>query len=1662
MRGDFSRYTFDPKKRYSGVWMQQGRVQLDSDWNEQQAINRHRIEAECRDVVGRSGAPATDPGFEITVDNDGDLCIGKGRYYVDGILCENNDERKDTDHIKYQDQPDLPDAPDIIAMLSGADYGVVYLDAWHRDVTAIDDPQIKETALGGADTATRSKVVWQVKVLPLKTMPDQSDCDAQLFKDNKITLNARAKQPDNGSSEPCIVKTNAGYRRLENQLYRIEIHKSGKLREATFKWSQDNGSVDIPIDEINGREAIIQNVGQGLLENFKDGTWVELVDDNSELNSQGSQPRDIITVVRGPDASRNVITLEEGFSWNGGNGDLKHAKLRKWVSKDMLAEVPETNDGWIPLGDEGIEVKFGIESQEDEFQSGDYWLIPARVATGDIEWPIVQGTKDPMPQPPMGIKHHYCRLAGIKKTAISETSVILERTNDCRKIFPPLTGICASDVSYDDSGCRIGQMENVQEALDRLCAEKDLRHHNKFLHGWGIVCGLQVVCGRVRNEVVVKEGYAIDPRGNDILLEEDMSLDLLKMGEDGSPILEAGGNGDLCLSLELDENSAKRFKLEKYDPSKDDWEQRLKGTLLMNLYLSHFKRFHDFIKDELWDDNAKRPLKEVSQRDKNLAVITNLLARPINRYEGPVPFISPQEHEAIEKLYNKAVDIMKEETFCAGFSKAFPKYSLKKIGLNTIFGTGHHSRLKIKSDGSEAFTVGEGLDPTSPTSLINRYDLKKGALVEQIDPLAREGILPIRRLGSGPALDVALSPDGKRIFAIVASGRLSTFFCAGDLGLDGQIKWMPAAIIEGIRLQSLATTGADPKKVYAVGRRGTQEAGLYQIDPDNVKVESPAVKFNPFGHLKITASGKAFATFLRPKLETPTSGTPTSGIENMAQPDGYDGIKCIQIPGLALLGDINLQMKGRDDIAISLDEKKVYSVVGPVEGKKYVLAHDMPSGPASEIKPTVIMPGMVIREYGNLIFDYDKLGTSVSDFKGQVFIPQDREGRIGGGVFQPENVTMEAGNTLFLARHEDGTVATASSLEAKATEEAKPFIHAANGLSKIRVPNKIKFVPWDIAAPPITFDNTNIRLEPWGDSILVGLEDGYCLKMVEASSGRLIDGYSLPLEAGPIAISSSKKTKRIYVLNSISSTLCDIPEDILRPDFRFEFGDLDAYHHNVSNALSSLLVGFIQYLKDSLHDQMIVDCPDIGNEKIFLACISVRNNQVHKVCNFSKRRYVKTASPADHWCSPASLLPLLGWMLQRVPPSWGLSGVLNGTVIPLLNWLIDKGGCFVLGDLMDKFWPYIESGLENANLDLRADGFRHGVASAYLEKEDLLLRLRNLINRGRVRGRIFVDPLQRKELYPMLDVEPQISSDKIVDQPSDIIEETLGAKGIHVLHKQYDPSIGLIPGRINMKGFLGIPRPGDEVTLYEEDGRIKYYTVVSRDAPAEVQSLSQIVQEQQTVIQNLKKTLEDYDKRIVEAEKLSNRASEFDDRIKAVEGLSIKVNDNTNKIKDLEGLGAKVNDNTAKISGLEDQADKILILDKRIKDLEGLNIKVSDNNVKIKELEDKTSKFSAYDDRIKKVEDLGVKVNDNATKIKGLEALDAKVNDNSAKIKGLEDQTGKLPNYEARIKELEGMKKTVDGYENRIKAVETTSVENNKKIGEINTKVTDIQGRIIR
>ena len=88
MSFDYSRISFDPLKDYYGVVMQQGRVQLDADWNEMFAQVSRRVQAEAMDTFGENVVPRKTPnGFLIRTSVAG-FSIGSGRIYVDGILAD--------------------------------------------------------------------------------------------------------------------------------------------------------------------------------------------------------------------------------------------------------------------------------------------------------------------------------------------------------------------------------------------------------------------------------------------------------------------------------------------------------------------------------------------------------------------------------------------------------------------------------------------------------------------------------------------------------------------------------------------------------------------------------------------------------------------------------------------------------------------------------------------------------------------------------------------------------------------------------------------------------------------------------------------------------------------------------------------------------------------------------------------------------------------------------------------------------------------------------------------------------------------------------------------------------------------------------------------------------------------------------------------------------------------------------------------------------------------------------------------------------------------------------------------------------------------------------------------------------------------------------------
>ena len=450
MKGDFSRSTFKREKHYSKVNIQQGRVNVDADPNEQADIISYFQRSLGKEILGNNGFNIKDSGFKITPIFEGtgmvvpgpNYGIGEGKCLVGGIICENEKS------ITAKNQPDLITSTDEDnpALPKEAGTYLVYLDIFERHITFLEDEQIREAALGGADTSTRNKIVWQVKTKKIGDLDANFTCLSEIDFWNTLTTRqpnatmvARTSSVNIDSEDPCILPPDAKYRGLENQLYRFEIHHPGDAtRPLTVKWSRNNAFLTTKIESVEGNAIITSNLGKDKLLGFEVGDWIEITDDEKELlGKSGIIAR--ITDIDDLLLSLDPHSIEEFDPLQNNISMSARPKIRKWDMKGGLLEIPnnkrsdsDTADDsfWFPVED-GIEIKFGL----GEFRTGDYWNCAARTVTGEIEWPREGDVS--ISQSPVGITHHYARLAIIKYDGTKiDTNII-----DCRRKFPDLTSL---------------------------------------------------------------------------------------------------------------------------------------------------------------------------------------------------------------------------------------------------------------------------------------------------------------------------------------------------------------------------------------------------------------------------------------------------------------------------------------------------------------------------------------------------------------------------------------------------------------------------------------------------------------------------------------------------------------------------------------------------------------------------------------------------------------------------------------------------------------------------------------------------------------------------------------------------------------------------------------------------------------------------------------------------------------------------------------------------------------------------------------------------------------------------------------------------------------------------------------------------------------------
>jgi len=497
MAFDISRNTFNPLNDYLGVVMQQGRVHLDSDWNELVAEFTRRANAGALDLVGLSGAPSTTPGaFQISVtppDSAGNVhvTIGVGRIYVDGILAENHGSASTPQWeptlgeisgspgtpTDYTAQPYVLGAT--LPSLGTGPY-LVYLDVWQRDVSYLQDPSLVDQAIG-VDTTGRLQTVWQVKLLDVSGVSIAggfagSTPDSAIWSQSPAIASGPIWQTLNQGSPSLLTNGPAtGYMGQENQLYRVEIHRGGVAAPssatlpltyapgmATFKWSRENASVATTVTAITTvtnppnnqvSQLTVVSLGRDQVLGFSPGDWIEIIDDYLELNGTSAQAGSASSMQSGElhqivsvNVAALTITLEAQVNatnfpvtTTGLTDPARHTRIRRWDQSGTVylgnGQIPWANvaESAMPVPPPGT----SLILENGIAVAFDLSAANGAFQTGDY-WTFparaADGSVEPLTRAvPAGIDHHTCRLAILDFTASPPV------VTDCRTVFQSLS-----------------------------------------------------------------------------------------------------------------------------------------------------------------------------------------------------------------------------------------------------------------------------------------------------------------------------------------------------------------------------------------------------------------------------------------------------------------------------------------------------------------------------------------------------------------------------------------------------------------------------------------------------------------------------------------------------------------------------------------------------------------------------------------------------------------------------------------------------------------------------------------------------------------------------------------------------------------------------------------------------------------------------------------------------------------------------------------------------------------------------------------------------------------------------------------------------------------------------------------------------------------------
>ena len=516
MPSDRSRPPDSVADAYTGVSLQQGRVLLDRDFNAERDILDHRDRAVTRDVVGPCGTP--DNGFAILAplhfrrlaenrdiipirfpgsppSDTYNLLIAPGTMYVGGLRAEFPAEVAGAAmDYSYWSQPDwlLPDTPAAPAT------EIVWLQLDEQEVSATEDPDLLEVALGGPDTTQRLRLMrtvrraavsatscspaWAALLAQWQTSGVGFDAE-RMRRLPTATMQVAFTQPLT-TTNPCDPTATGGYLGAENQLIRVKwVPPQGGATSGTLLWGYDNASyIYRCTPDQTGQRLSLSRQPPDAYHFPGAGQFVEVLRTTALLGTgaeaeaedgSGLLPRCVaedtgfvttLAAAYDPTSADNALVLSAPLP-AAYETSTEPLFVRIWQGGGAMG----SGGGSLVLQDPVANASTGLTvtiqaPNGSAIAPGAYWMMALRPGTPQTIWPAALLNA---PQPPDGPRSWACPLAVVDWSAGAFDPVV----HDCRVPFDSLTVLTARPAGCCDVSLTVTDItidRTVQSAVNGM------------------------------------------------------------------------------------------------------------------------------------------------------------------------------------------------------------------------------------------------------------------------------------------------------------------------------------------------------------------------------------------------------------------------------------------------------------------------------------------------------------------------------------------------------------------------------------------------------------------------------------------------------------------------------------------------------------------------------------------------------------------------------------------------------------------------------------------------------------------------------------------------------------------------------------------------------------------------------------------------------------------------------------------------------------------------------------------------------------------------------------------------------------------------------------------------------------------------------------------